>query len=197
MKRLLGSAIFFLLTTTASAQTVRIVQKPQGLVHGMLFVPIVATDPVARIKLLINNVKYTEAAGKTMTAQVNIGEYIRRLRFRPVGYDASGNVAGEDDMVVDDPRPPFRVTLSAPAKLPDSGEATLSANVLAPVETHVQSVDFFIGEKKVGTVAAAPYKIAVDASQYPHAAYARVTAHAADGEEANDVDSSATGPTRS
>ncbi len=166
----------------------RIVQKPQGLVHGMLFVPIVATDPVARIELLINNVKYTEAAGKTMTAQVNIGEYIRRLRFRAVGYDASGNVAGEDDMVVNDPRPPFRVTLSAPAKLPDTGEAMLSANVLAPVETHVQSVDFFIGETKVGTVAAPPYKITVDASQYPHAVYARVTAHAADGEEANDVD---------
>ncbi len=186
MKHLLFTATL-LLATAASAQTVRIVQKPQGLVHGMLFVPIVATDPVVRIELLINNVKYTEAAGRAMTAQVNIGDYIRRLRFRAVGYDASGNVAGEDDMVVNDPRPPFRVTLSAPAKMPENGEVTLSANVIAPIETHVQSVDFFIGEKKIATANAAPYQVVVEASQFPLAVYARVAAHAAGGEEANDV----------
>jgi VWFA-related protein len=186
VKRLIAAAILFL-TTTVSAQTVRIMQKPQGLVHGMLFVPIVATAPVTRIELMINNIKYTEAAGRAVTVQVHIGEYIRRLRFRAIGYDASGNVAGEDDMVVNDPRPPFRVTLIAPAKLPESGEVTLSANVIAPAETHVQSVDFFIGEKKVATAIAAPYQFTVDAAEFPHAVYARVVAHAVDGEEANDV----------
>ena len=44
---------------------------------------------------------------------VKIGEYIRRLRIRAVGYDAQGNVAGEDEMVINDPRPPFRVRLQA------------------------------------------------------------------------------------
>lgn len=180
--------ILLLLAATASAQTVRITHKPDGLVHGTLEVPIVTTDPVVRTELLINNVKFTESTAKAFFARVPIGDYIRRLRFRAIGYDAGGNVAGEDEMVVNDPRPPFRVSLSAPAKLPESGPVTLSANVTAPVETQVQSVDFFIGETKVGTATKAPYTDTIEASQFPHAVYARVAAHASDGEEANDVE---------
>ena len=77
-----------------NAQTVRITTKPDSLVHGLLTVPIVATDPVARIALFINNVKFTDAPGKTMNAQVQIGEYIRLMRFKAVGYDAAGNDTG-------------------------------------------------------------------------------------------------------
>src|SRR5512140_1861171 len=156
-------------------------RRPEGVVHGTLDVPIVATAPVSRIALFINNVKYTEGPGMAMTVQVRVGDYIRRLRFRAVGYDQAGNVAAEDEMVVNDPRPPFRVTLSAPAKLPENGDVTLSANVIAPVETHVQSVDFYIGEKKIATATAAPYKFTVEAEQFPNAVYARVVAHATGG----------------
>src|SRR5213075_2582505 len=123
----------------------------------LLTVPIVATDPVARIALFINNVKFTEAPGKAMNAQVKVGEYIRRMRFKAVGYDAAGNEIASDEMVVNDPRPPFRVRLSAPAALPKSGMVTLSANVIKPVETTVSGVDFFVGEEKIGTAAAPPY----------------------------------------
>jgi len=171
----------------AAAQTVRITTKPEGLVHGTLTVPIAASAPVTRLALFINNVKYTEAGGMALTAQVHVGEYIRRLRLRAVGYDAAGNVAGEDEMVVNDPRPPFRVRLHAPVKLPESGEAELSATVTAPVETHVTGVDFYVGEEKIGSAAGPGYAVRIDAARYPAAVYARVVAHAAGGEEANDV----------
>lgn len=178
-------AVFFALAL--NAQTVRITEKPEGLVHGTLNVPVVATDPVVRLALFINNVKFTEAQGKGMTAQVRVGDYIRRLRFKAVGYDAQGAEVASDDMVVNDPRPPFRVHLSAPPALPKSGPVTMTANVTKPVETNVSGVDFFVGEEKIATAARPPYEASFDATKYPNAIYARVVARATDGTEANDV----------
>ena len=71
-----------LIATGAAAQTVRITEKPQGLVSGTLHVPVVATAPVERLELVINGVPWTSTPGQRMTAQVNVGYYIRRLRMR-------------------------------------------------------------------------------------------------------------------
>lgn len=185
MKRLL--IVLALLATPAFAQTVRITEKPSGLVSGTLQVPVVATAPVEKLALFINGAQWTAADGQTMTAQVNVGHYIRRLRMRAVGYDSEGKVVGEDEMVVNDPRPPFRVKLQGPSEWPESGTIELHANVLRPAEIHIGAVDFYVGEEKIATSNAAPYSASVDASKFPGAVYARVVARSSRGEEANDV----------
>lgn len=175
------------LSATLNAQSIHITEKPEGLVHGTLYVPIVASEPVQRIEFFINGVKYSEGIGRTLTVQVNVGQYIRRLRMRAVGYDGQGNAVAEDEMVVNDPRPPFRVRLSAPHEVPSSGSMTLSANVVKPPEVNVAGVDFYIGEDKVGSAAVPPYAASVDVKSAPNAVYARVVAHGSSGAEANDV----------
>ena len=169
------------------AQTVRITEKPSGLVSGTLYVPVVATEPVERLELYINGVRHSQALGRTMTAQVNVGHYIRRLRMRAVGLDANGDVAGEDTMVVNDPRPPFRVELHGPGAWPQSGSVELHADVLRPVEIGIAGVDFYVGEEKVATDDAAPYAATIDAAKHPNAVYARVVARGSGAQEANDV----------
>jgi Ca-activated chloride channel homolog len=186
VKRLLFLLLFFF-SASLSAQTVKITDKPNTLVHGILYVPITATEPVTRLALLINNVPYAESPGRNLTAQVNLGHYIRRMRMRAVGYDANGNIVGEDEMVVNDPRPPFRVRLQAPPQWPESGTTQLHANVIRPSEVNVQAVEFYVGEEKVATDNAPPYETTVDAAKYPNAVYSRVVARAASGEESNDV----------
>ena len=91
-----SSFILLCVALSASAQTVRITEKPAGLVHGVVYVPIVATEPVERLALFINGAKWSETKGRAATVQVPVGEYIRRLRVRAVGYDAQGNAVGED-----------------------------------------------------------------------------------------------------
>jgi Ca-activated chloride channel family protein len=149
-------------------------------VHGTLYVPVVATAPVARLEMYINNVLYTQGPGRSLTAQVSVGDYIRRMRLRAVGYDAAGAVAGEDEIVINDPRPPFRVSLSA-------GGGALSASLTHPIEMQISGVDFYVGEEKVASVASPPYAAAYDAAKYPGAVYARVVARSTAGDEANDV----------
>lgn len=179
--------VLALLAAGASAQTLHITDKPQSLVSGNLLVPIVASDDVQRIALFINGVKFSEAPGHLATVQVNVGQYIRRLRMRAIGYDVHGNAIAEDEMVVNDPRPPFRVRLQAPHEVPANGAMNLSANVIKPGDLQVASVDFYIGEQKVGSAAVPPYATSVDVKAAPQAIYARVVAHGSNGAEANDV----------
>jgi len=184
MKRLL---VLLFATLALEAQTVRITEKPTGLIYGKLRVPIVATEPVEKLALVINGVPFAEAKSKVIVPVVNVGYYIRRLRMRAVGYDAQGNIVGEDEMVVNDPRPPFRVRLQAPPKWPESGTIQLHANVIRPAEIIVRAVDFYVGEQKVGTDETPPYEASVDAAQFPNAVYTRVVARTADEQESNDV----------
>jgi len=146
----------------------------------MLYVPASVAENVVRVELYVNGVKWTEGHGRSVVMPVPIGEYIRRLRIRVVGYDAQNNIAGEDEEVINDPQPPFRVHLQ------QSGGA-LSAVIVKPPELTIRSADFYIGEEKIGSVASVPYQIAFDPSKFPHAVYARVVVHAAGGEDANDV----------
>lgn len=166
---------------------VRITEKPSGLRSGVLRVPVMATAPVERLELFINGVKWTGATGTVMTAQVNLGQYIRRMRMKAVGYDAEGNVVGEDEMVVNDPRPPFRIRLQAPPAYPEAGPVELHASVIRPAEIQVKEVDFYVGEERIATDPMAPYFVNFDATKYPSAVYSRVVARATNGEEANDV----------
>lgn len=186
VKKLLA-VLLFATAAASSAQTVRITEKPAGLVSGVLRVPIVATEPVEKLVLTINGAPWTEARGRVMTAQVNVGLYIRRLRMRAIGYDGQGNVVGSDEMVVNDPRPPFRVRMQAPPQWPESGMVELHANVTRPSEILVSAVEFYVGEEKVGTAQAPPYAVSVDAAKFPSTVYTRVVAKATNGEEANDV----------
>ena len=176
----LSSFIVLLIATAAVGQPVRITQKPEGLVHGTLYVPASVAPDVTRVELLVNGVKWTEAHGRSVVMAVPIGDYIRRLRIRVVGYDAQNNVAGEDEMVVNDPQPPFRVHLQ-------SSDGMLSAAIVKPPDLAITSVDFFVGEEKIGSAAEPPYQVSYDRSKFPHAVYARVVVHASNGDEANDV----------
>ncbi|HXT49820.1 MAG TPA: VWA domain-containing protein [Thermoanaerobaculia bacterium] len=169
-----------------STQPVRITQKPAGLVTGTLQLPVVATEPVERLALFVNGVPHGSAAGRAITAELKVGFYLRRLRLRAVGYDAQGNVVGEDEATINDPRPPFRVRLQGPPAWPASSNAELHASVLGPAELRFAGVDFFVGEEKVATDVDAPYGAAVDAARFPGAVYARAVARAG-GQEANDV----------
>lgn len=169
-----------LIGTAAFAQTVQITQKPNALVYGNLLVPVQTREPVARVTLFINGVKFAEKPAGSVDFPVVIGDYIRRLRIRAVGYDAQGNVAGEDEMVVNDPRPPFRIRLH-------TNKGQLEATVIKPQQLGIASVDFLVGEETIATLATPPYRAAFEPAKYPNAVYARVVAHASDGSEANDV----------
>ncbi len=188
VKKLTLFFAFALPLMAASLQAgVQITLRPSGLVHGQVQVPVSATEDITRVELLINNIPFSAQSGRSMVFTVPVGEYLRRLRIRAVGYDARGQKVAEDEIVVNDPRPPFRIKLSAPQTLPSTGMATMSASVSAPENLRIDAVDFYVGEERVGTDASAPYAVQFDASRFVGAVYARALARTGGGPEANDI----------
>lgn len=161
--------------------------KPSGLVHGTLNVPVTTRPEVARTELLVNGAKFGEQTTRSMVFTVPMGGFIRRLRIRAIGYDAQNRVVGEDEMVVNDPQPPFRVKLSAPAELPATGLAQLSAIPTTAPGTSVARVDFYYGNALAGSDTTAPYTISFDPSTLEASSFAVATAKTTTGVEANDV----------
>jgi len=182
---LLALSVF---TDSLFAASVEITQKPRGLVHGTLLIPVSVSSDVARVELLINGVRNGEMRGRSVVFSLSVGNYIRRLRVRAVGYDAANGIVAEDEMVVNDPQPPFRVHLQAPGTLPTHGSpAELIATVTAGENERIEGVDFFVGEEKIATVTQPPWRASFSPAAFQGALYARATARAAGGLEANDV----------
>src|SRR5512140_1780836 len=189
MKRFLV-LLAFLVTLPLPADeqpAVWITLKPTRLVYGTLHVPVTTRPEVVRTELYVNGRKFGAQATRSMVFTVPMGGFIRRLRVRAVGYDAQNRVLGEDDMVVNDPQPPFGVKLSAPAELPAAGPVQLSAITTAAPGTSVARVDFYYGNTLVGSDSAAPYTISFDPSGLPPSPFALATAKTTTGIEANDV----------
>ena len=167
---------------------VRITLRPSGIVHGTLSLPVSVAPEVARTELFINGVRHSEARGRSMVFQVRIGKYLRRMRLRVAGFDASGNEIGGDEVVVNDPQPPFRVRALAPAMLPEMGLAKIGASVSTPPSDPVRSVEFFLGETSLGSDPTEPYEASFDVvALAPLPPYVRVTATAVSGAETHDV----------
>ncbi|HXI11885.1 MAG TPA: VWA domain-containing protein [Thermoanaerobaculia bacterium] len=182
-----GLLALVLAPSSLSGAPVTITLKPRVLVHTTLMVPVSTDASVERVELLVNGVKSSEQRGRSMVFPLSIGKYIRRLRIRAVGYDAANQIVGDDEMVVNDPRPPFRVRLFAPRELPASGTVELTANVISPEAQGPARVDFYVGEQKIGSDDAAPYLTSFDASSFQGTSYVRAAASTADGAESNDV----------
>lgn len=189
MKRCLFVTIIALAVPSWSYadSAVLIRSKPARLVSQSLDVDTSTAPEVTRVELRINGVKFDEKEGPSPGFTIPIGKYIRRLRVRAIGYDSSGTVLGEDEMVVNDPEPPFRVRLQAPAALPASGTVNLSATVTAPSNLIITGVDFFVGDTKVGSDADAPYSASFDAASHPSPLYAQAVARARGEIETNDL----------
>jgi VWFA-related protein len=174
-------------SAAAAEPPVRITTQPRGIVHGTFHLPVSVDENVAQVELFVNGVHFGTRTGRSMIFEVPIGEYVRRLRFRAVGYDASGSRVGEADLVVNDPQPPFRLRLSAPEVLPEEGMVDLTANIVAPPNIAVESVDFWVDETKIGTSASPPWRASFERAELGDVLYARATARARGGLEASNV----------
>ena len=171
----------------ADVARVQLTQKPQRLVHDDLMVPVSASSDIVKIALYVNDVKNDEKPGQSATFKIAVGKYLRRLRVRADGIDASGNVVAFDEMVVNDPQPPFRLKLQAPREKVTTGPVVLRGVVTHPTNLVLDSVEFFVGETSIGRDAAAPWEVTYDAAAIPGAQYVRAVARTRGGLETHDL----------
>lgn len=162
-------------------------ELPATLTRGEVEIPWEGGEDVARVEMLVNGVPFRSMEGSSGTFVLDVGGFIRRLRLRFEAYDQEGELISEVEQSLNDPHPPFRVRLRAPADLPETGPVSLIATVTKPRGWRVTGVDFFVGEQRIGGDTTAPYKATFLAEAFPDIRYARVVARASTGAEENAV----------
>jgi VWFA-related protein len=172
-----------------SDDPVRITTRPSGIVYGEFSLAVSLAPPAVKASLVINGIRsLADEEGPSAVFQLEPGMFVRRYRYRVEGLDAEGRVVGQDEITINDPRPPFRVRVLAPPELPDSGMFTINASVTAPSSNPVTQVEFFLGEQSVGADKGAPFSVEINRDAFdPFPTYARAVAVARDGQEANHV----------
>lgn len=192
MTRIVSFVIAFLLYVAAYGQEgvqVRIQNRPSGLAWGTVEIPVVSSGAVEKLVLYTNGVRWAEIDGRAGIFRLELSKFLRRLRIRVDGLSAEGQLLASDEMVINDPQPPFRVRLVAVEPQVDLDDATgsLAASVTAPPGSRITSVDFYVGETLISRDTAAPYGATWNSGELGDASYARVVARDARGNEANDV----------
>lgn len=185
--------MLFLLTLLISlplaaqeAADIRILQRPPELAFGRVDLPVRGGGNVERLVLYTNGIRWAAIDGSSGTFTLNLPKYLRRLRLRVDGLDAEGRVVGSDEVVVNDPQPPFRVRLSA-IEPGEEGQGTMSASIVSPPGIRVSGVEFWLGETLLSVDETPPWSATWKSDEVADAGYARVVARTAGGAEANDV----------
>lgn len=165
----------------------RFLQEPEGLQHGVIEFPYEVEGEFSHVVLLVNDVEYQRLDARNGAFKLDVGRFLRRLRLRAEVRASSGALLADREIVINDPRPPFRVRLRGPGRFPESGMVELRGSVTKPPGFAVSRVDFFVDEEPIGADTSAPYTASFDAAHFGEARFARVAVHLANGREEGDV----------
>lgn len=120
------------------------------------------------------------------TAEVRLSQFPSEQVVRAEGFDDKGVSVATDEVVVNQPRGGFRVTILEPSRGQHSGRVHARAEVAVPEERRVESVEFRVNDKPVATLTRPPWETSIDVPQ-EETVYLSVAAKLDDGSRAEDT----------
>ncbi|MBW3564970.1 MAG: VWA domain-containing protein [Acidobacteria bacterium] len=181
------SLLFLASSSYAYAAEIRFLDEPGGLQHGIIELTYEVDGDFSHVILLVNDVEYQRLEERRGTFTLDVGRFLRRLRLRAEVRGSSGALLADREIVINDPRPPFRARLRGPGRLPESGMVELRVSVTKPPGLAVSRVEFFVDEEPIGADTSEPYTASFDAAHFSEARFARVAVQLANGREEGDV----------
>jgi len=120
------------------------------------------------------------------TAEVRLAQFPTEQVVRAEGFDDKGKSVAVDEVVLNQPRGGFRVTILDPPRGQHSGKVTARAEVSVPEERRVDAVEFRVNDKPVATLSRPPWETAITVPQ-EETVYLSVSAKLDDGTSAEDT----------
>jgi VWFA-related protein len=174
---------------------IQIVAPPRATITGGAQFSAMAIPAVKRVAWSVDGVTIASSDQPPFTQRLNLGDTPRMHKIGAVAYSAAGEAIAEAVATVND-RIDFRVALVSPVASTLSGKTVVEASVEAPPDHHINNVELFWNETKLGTYTTPPYRASFDAPN--EFGYFRAVATLDDGrtaEEARVVNSPAVGET--
>jgi Ca-activated chloride channel homolog len=145
---------------------------------------LVTGDRIEKVVFLVDGEAQLSRTRPPYSAEVRLSPFPREQIVRVEGYDAAGALVASDELVLNQARGAFRVTIAEPkagARPPLAGsKATVRAEVVVPEESRLAHVELRVNDVLVSTRTAPPWQWQVDVPS-GDTVYAAVTAELEDG----------------
>lgn len=122
------------------------------------------------------------------SAEVRLADFPVQQVVRAEGIDAEGRVVAVDEVILNQPRGAFEVTVTEPARGERvSGEITATAQVVVPLDREVEEVVFDVDGTVVATLTEPPWSALIVVPATEELSYLSVRARLDDGQTVEDV----------
>jgi VWFA-related protein len=122
------------------------------------------------------------------SAEVRLDPFPREQVVRAEGYDADGVLVAADQVVLNQARGVFRVTIEEPRRgTHPTGQVAARADVVVPEEQKVESVEFKVNDTVVARLTEPPWQAQIEVPPGEDTAFLTATARLEDGTQTEDV----------
>ncbi|HEX7833640.1 MAG TPA: VWA domain-containing protein, partial [Thermoanaerobaculia bacterium] len=159
---------------------VRLLLPQRAAYSGAILAQALARSPaIASVAFMLDGQRVANDTAPPFEAKVDVGAVPRRHELRVVARNARGEVVGEDGLVLNDRHNEFSVRLALGQK------RTASASVDLPAGGVLQSVAFFLDDRRLANLTAPPFVAKVGDTN--EGSMLRVSVTLADGRVAEDA----------
>jgi VWFA-related protein len=153
---------------------------------------LVAGERIRKVVFLIDGAPQLSRTTPPFSAEVRLDPFPREQVVRAEGYDAEGALVAADQVVLNQAKGVFRVTIDEPRRGAQSsgkvaGKVTARAEVVVPEEQKIASVEFKVNDTVVARMAEPPWQAQVEVPPGDETVWLTVTARLEDGSQAEDV----------
>jgi VWFA-related protein len=150
---------------------------------------IVTGRRTAKVTFFVDGQRQLTRNGPPYTAELRLAQFPTEQLVRAEAYDEAGKLVAADEVVVNEPRGVFKVSILSPARGARVKEdtATAKAEVSVPEERRVETVQFKVNDKPVATLTRPPWETPIHLPRGEATVYLTVAAKLDDGQTAEDT----------
>lgn len=157
---------------------------------------LVAGDRIQKVVFLVDGEPQLSRTTPPFSAELRLDPFPREQVVRAEGHDADGALVAADQVVLNQAKGVFRVTIAEPRRGSQSsgklagkmaGKVTARAEVVVPEEQKVASVEFKVNDTVVARMAEPPWQAQVEVPPGDETVWLTVTARLEDGSQTEDV----------
>lgn len=149
---------------------------------------LVAGDRIQKVVFLVDGQPQLARVTAPFSAELRLDTFPREQVVRAEGYDADGALVAADQVVLNQAKGVFRVTIEEPRRgARSSGKVATRAQVVVPEEQKVESVEFKVNDTVVARLAEPPWQAQVEVPPGEETVWLTVTARLEDGTQSEDV----------
>jgi VWFA-related protein len=148
----------------AGADSLILVPPPAEVVLGLWRAEALVTGSrIVEVAFSVDGQLQLRARRRPFSVELRLAEVPKEQVVRAEGYDAAGELVAADEVVINQPRGAFAVSIVEPGRgFTGSGPVAVRAEVVVPEERRVERVEFKLGDRTVAELERPPWEATVE-----------------------------------